>query len=156
MRRVQLAIVLGLVLSVAGCSSSSAGSGTQDELGEVAEETIPVASAGVELTDVNFAFDSSALTSSARANLQQNANWIKENPEERITIEGHCDERGTAEYNIALGDRRARSVKDYLRSLGVQGSQLETISYGEELPLNPASSEQAWAENRRAHFSVKR
>lgn len=156
MRRVQLVIAVGLVLAVAGCSQSSAGSGTQDELAEVEEETIPVPTRGVELTDINFEFDSSSLDSSARMKLEQNASWLKDNPGERVTIEGHCDERGTAEYNIALGDRRARSVKDYLRSLGVEGSRLDTISYGEELPLNPASSESAWAENRRAHFAVKR
>ena len=81
-----------------------------------------------------------------------NAKWIRENPSYLFTIEGHCDERGTNEYNLALGQRRASGAKDYLVSLGVDGGKLVTISYGEERPFCTDSSEECWAKNRRAHF----
>jgi peptidoglycan-associated lipoprotein len=77
------------------------------------------------------------------------------NSQEKIVIEGHCDERGTAEYNIALGERRAKSVKRYLINLGVDSSQLSTISYGEERPADPGHNEAAWAKNRRAEFVIQ-
>ena len=107
-----------------------------------------------DLQDVNFDFDKSDIRADARDVLAKNADWIKAHAEYSVQIEGHCDERGTAEYNLALGERRANSVKNYLAQLGVEASRLVTISYGEELPLDPGHDEAAWGKNRRAHFLV--
>lgn len=102
-----------------------------------------------------FEFDSSALTSAAQAILKKKALWIKANPFADIIIEGHCDERGTNEYNLALGDRRANSAKTFLIDLGISPAKLTTISYGEERPLDMGHNEEAWAKNRRAQFVVE-
>ena len=104
------------------------------------------------LKDVHFAYDSYALDGSARDVLAANAEWLKENRRARTEIEGHCDERGTVEYNLALGAKRGKAVKDYLVSLGVASDRLTTISYGEELSLCRDASEQCYARNRRVHF----
>lgn len=104
------------------------------------------------LGDVFFDFDKYDLKSDARERLAQNARFLLDNPEFVVTIEGHCDERGTNEYNLALGERRANSAKDYLESLGVDSSRLRTVSYGEERPFCTQSNEACWAQNRRAHF----
>lgn len=106
------------------------------------------------LENVYFDFDKSDLRPDARATLEKNAEWIRGNPGVKIQIEGHCDERGTEEYNLALGERRANSVKNYLVSMGIGADRLYTISYGEELPADPGHNEEAWAKNRRAHFLV--
>jgi peptidoglycan-associated lipoprotein len=98
---------------------------------------------------VFFEFDKSDLGAEARTTLERQAFFLRKYPSLSITIEGHCDERGTREYNLALGERRAAAVRDYLVSLGIDGSRVSTISYGKERPVNPASTEQAWAENRR-------
>ena len=115
---------------------------------------IPVAQAGGVLADIYFQYDSASLSSSARETLRENANWLQSNPEYIIALEGHCDERGTSEYNLALGQRRAQSVYDYIRSLGVDGGRMTTVSYGEDQPLDPSSNEQAWSLNRRVHFRI--
>jgi peptidoglycan-associated lipoprotein len=107
------------------------------------------------LKTIYFAFDKSELTESARATLRQNANWLKANPDWGVVIEGHCDERGTIEYNLALGQRRASSVRDYLSSLGVESSRIRTVSFGEERPADPGHNEAAWAKNRRAESKVE-
>lgn len=107
---------------------------------------------GGVLKDVHFAYDSYALNAEARDVLAANAEWLKENPRASTEVEGHCDERGTIEYNLALGVRRAQAIKDYLVSLGVAASRLSTISYGEELPVCRDSGESCWARNRRVHF----
>ncbi len=99
---------------------------------------------------VFFALDSSEVTAEGRATLEKQAEWLKSRPNLRATIEGHCDERGTREYNLALGERRAMAAKNYLASLGVPESQLSTISYGKERPAVEGSDEAAWAQNRRA------
>lgn len=104
------------------------------------------------LVSINFEYDKSSLSPSAKSKLQSNAEWIKANPQVKIQIEGHCDARGSIEYNLALGERRANSVKNYLTSLGVSKSRLSTISYGEEKPLDNDESEAAYAKNRRANF----
>jgi peptidoglycan-associated lipoprotein len=106
------------------------------------------------LKKVHFAFDSSELDETAKANLQHNAGWMNANPSEAIVIEGHTDERGTYEYNIALGQRRAQSVFNYLKALGVTTERLTTVSYGEEFPVDPAQNEAAWAQNRRVEFAL--
>lgn len=105
--------------------------------------------------DVYFEFDSSALTMAAQDVLKRKAEWLRDNPDRSVVIEGHCDERGTNEYNLALGDRRATSAKQFLTDLGIPPSRLSTISYGEERPVDPRHTEEAWAKNRRAHFVVQ-
>jgi peptidoglycan-associated lipoprotein len=106
------------------------------------------------LKDVNFEFDRYDLTSTARSVLAENAAVLSAHPNLKVQIEGHCDERGTSEYNLALGEKRAMSTKMYLIKLGVGSDMLSTISYGEEMPLDPRSNEEAWAKNRRAHFVI--
>lgn len=109
---------------------------------------------GGPLGDVLFDYDSYDLSSDGRSTLQSNANWLRNNSLVRVEIEGHCDERGTVEYNLALGAKRAKAVRDYLVSLGVSPERLSTISYGEELPLCRDMTEGCWQQNRRAHFLV--
>lgn len=103
---------------------------------------------------VFFDFDKSNLTTEAEKTVERLAAWMKEYPQTSVTIEGHADERGTREYNLALGARRANSVKDYLIVLGVQSDRIETVSYGEERPAVLGSDPDAWAQNRRAVFVV--
>lgn len=107
-----------------------------------------------ELETVYFGFDSFSLTNEGRTALKQDAQWLSENPAATIQVEGHCDERGTTEYNLALGERRANSAKDYLQKLGVDASRISVISYGEERPLESGHDEGAWAKNRRASFVI--
>ena len=102
--------------------------------------------------DIFFEFDKSTLTPAAQDNLMRKAAWLRENPDVTVTIEGHCDERGTNEYNLALGDRRADSAKSFLVDLGIASSRMTTISYGEERPLCMQQTEECWAKNRRDHF----
>jgi peptidoglycan-associated lipoprotein len=106
------------------------------------------------LKPVFFHFDSDQLDDLGRQVLQENAKLLQEYPALVITIEGHCDERGTPEYNLALGERRALSTKSFLVSLGIGGDRLQTVSYGKEFPFDTGHSEEAWAKNRRAHFMV--
>lgn len=103
---------------------------------------------------VFFEFDKSRLTPEARAALEKNAQWLRQHANIKVQIEGHCDERGTIEYNLALGERRSTSVRNYFMSLGVEGGRLFTISYGEERPTTQGHSEAAWAQNRRAEFKI--
>jgi peptidoglycan-associated lipoprotein len=105
--------------------------------------------------DIHFEFDSSNLLPEAQEILRWKAAWLQNNQNIQVTIEGHCDERGTNEYNLALGDRRANSAKSYLMDLGIYGSRVSTISYGEERPADHGSNEAAWAKNRRAHFTIE-
>ncbi|MGH7597419.1 MAG: peptidoglycan-associated lipoprotein Pal [bacterium] len=107
------------------------------------------------LQNVYFDFDKYDLTSEALQTLADNARVLKAYPDARIVIEGHCDERGTVEYNLALGDKRAKAAKDYLVSLGVGASQVSIVSYGKEQPVDPSHTEEAWARNRRAEFERK-
>jgi peptidoglycan-associated lipoprotein len=107
-----------------------------------------------EIGDVYFEFDKWNLTPTAREILTKNAAWIKKNHPVEVLIEGHCDERGTVDYNLALGDRRAKSARKYLILLGCDADRIFTISYGEETPVDPGHNEEAWAKNRRAHSRV--
>ncbi len=109
----------------------------------------------LEESDIYFSFDSAALSPQAQNILRQKGEWLRQYSNSIVVIEGHCDERGTNEYNLALGDRRAQSAKNFLMNLGIPASRLITISYGEERPLNPGHTEMAWAQNRRAHFVVQ-
>ena len=102
--------------------------------------------------DIPFAFDRYDLSAEARNILGGLADWLAKQVGWEVTIEGHCDNRGTVEYNLALGERRAEAAKTYLTSLGITGERIATISYGEEMPLDPADNEEAWAKNRRDHF----
>ena len=111
-------------------------------------------SEGSPLADIRFELDSSALTEAARGTLEKHALWLQSHRSARVTVEGHCDERGTVEYNLALGEQRARATRDYLVSLGVSAERLKAVSYGKERPLDPAQTEEAFAKNRRAHFAV--
>ncbi len=105
--------------------------------------------------NVFFEFDKATLTPEARETLSKNGQWLRTNSDVAITIEGHCDERGTNGYNLALGDRRAESVKMFLADLGIDQSRLATISYGEERPLDRGHGEAVWASNRRAYFLIR-
>jgi peptidoglycan-associated lipoprotein len=108
-----------------------------------------------ELADVFFDFDKYDIRPGDAKTLDANANWLKSNPNHLMLIEGHCDERGTNEYNLALGERRAKSTMNYLVSQGVQANRITIISYGEERPQCTEHTEACWAKNRRAHFLVK-
>jgi peptidoglycan-associated lipoprotein len=112
----------------------------------------PAAAEETTFQNINFDFDKSFIREDAKPKLQAVADYLKKNTAGRIQVEGHCDERGTSEYNMALGERRAASAKKYLVGLGIDGKRLSTISYGKEAPLVPASNEEAWAKNRRAVF----
>lgn len=114
--------------------------------GEVSESS--------KLKDVHFAFDRSDISAEARKILKESADFLKQSPDAKIQIEGHCDERGSTSYNLALGERRAATVRDYLVSLGVTAEMLSTISYGEEKPVDPEHNEEAWAKNRRGHMII--
>ena len=109
-----------------------------------------------EFADIHFALDRFDLRPAERKILDMHAKWLKAHPEFVVRIEGNCDERGTSEYNMALGQRRAASAMKYLVDLGVAKNRLKTISYGKERPLDPGHNEEAWAKNRRDHFSVSR
>ena len=124
-------------------------SGTTEELTERAQRLGWV-------RDVFFEFDSFALSPDGQDALAVTASWLKSHPDISLLIEGHCDERGTQQYNLALGDRRANVAKDYIVTLGVDASRVRTISYGEERPFASGSDEASWAQNRRAHMTLVR
>lgn len=162
-------IVLAMFLVASGCSRSrgvvkTTGPGAEDaaaagqlsgmdERGVMAEEIQPIQPQKLE--DIYFNYDRFDLTPESRETLADNATWLENNPGSVVQIEGHCDDRGSNEYNIALGDRRAKSVLNYLVTLGISSSRLSTISYGEEKPQCFSATEECWARNRRAHFGLK-
>jgi len=116
--------------------------------------TEKAASAKVDFEDIHFDYDKSVLRAKDREILKRHAEWLKKNNSSNVVIEGHCDERGTTEYNLALGERRATEAMNYLVGLGIAKERIKTISYGEERPLDPGHNEAAWAKNRRDHFVV--
>lgn len=126
----------------------------------VQEETLPadieelnrVAQQRGYIADAFFAYNESTLSSDAQNALQTSASWLKKNPQYNLLIEGHCDERGTEQYNLALGDHRANTAKEYLMTLGIDSARIRTVSYGEERPFDPGHDESAWAKNRRDHL----
>jgi peptidoglycan-associated lipoprotein len=163
-----LTFIILLVLTLSGCSSKKSdsdlfGAGglsgySDDDLNaELARRfgdgNIPMAEGGGVFRDIRFAFDSSVVDEVGRENIRYNVEVLRLNPDVKIQLEGHCDERGTSEYNLALGQRRAQSVMDIMVSLGITRDRIETISYGAEIPLDPRSNEEAWAKNRRVHFT---
>jgi len=121
----------------------------------ITSELAPDDKTRFENEDIYFDFDSIQLTLQAQEILTKKGIWLRDNPAATVTIEGHCDNRGTNEYNLALGEGRAQSAKTFLVDLGIDGSKLRTISYGEERPLDPRQTESAWAKNRRVHFVIE-
>lgn len=120
----------------------------------IGEENVPAQTTVSGLERIYFDFDQFTLSDEARATLTQNAEYLKANSGLKVVIEGHCDERGSDEYNLALGESRALAAKNYLVSLGIPAQRLSVISYGEEKPLDTRKSENAWATNRRAEFKA--
>ena len=127
-------------------ASSSASSGSDSSITAGTQEDL-IVNVGDR---VFFEFDSSELTVDAQATLDAQAAWLTQYPDTNITIEGHADERGTREYNLALGERRANAARDYLMTYGISGKRISVISYGKEKPVNPASTPLAWSQNRRS------
>jgi peptidoglycan-associated lipoprotein len=121
---------------------------------EIANRSLDDLNRDSPLKPVFFPLDSADLDDAGRGVAQANADVLKRYPTWVVTIEGHCDERGTAEYNLALGERRAVAVKTYLVSIGISPDRLRTVSYGKEFPFDPGSNEEAWAKNRRGHFVI--
>ena len=153
-------------IGLSGCSWFSSGSGDTDENGlsesDLAAQregrfgagNIPTAEGDGLFRDIHFSYDSYAIEGANRNDLEANAKILSDRSELKIVLEGHCDERGTVEYNMALGAERARAVKSALVALGVSSSRIETISYGEEIPLDAGHSESSYVKNRRVHFGV--
>ncbi|HYM81667.1 MAG TPA: peptidoglycan-associated lipoprotein Pal [Candidatus Limnocylindria bacterium] len=119
------------------------------------DDTGPVRVGSGDMQPAFFELDSYSLREDARAALDKNAKLLRDNATVNITVEGHCDERGTAEYNQALGERRAQAARDYLAAAGIDASRMQVISYGKERPFDAGHDESAWAQNRRAHFVVR-
>lgn len=175
MKRIALLLVVLSLLVFVGCAQKTVQTappvtGTQDralsdeEKRRIAEEELARAErdrllreqerlAGI-LRDVYFEFDSYAISASELPKIEGVSSFMKQERGNRVVVEGHCDERGTVDYNLALGQKRAEAVKDYLVKLGVENSRVRTISYGKELPADPGKTEDAWAKNRRAHFKL--
>ena len=128
--------------------------GSETDLLDIGAKSLEELNAEGYLEDVHFDYDSADLTPAMRATLEENAAWLSRYPSVSILVEGHCDERGTVEYNLALGEERARAVRDYLRDLGVGSGRMRIISYGKEFPLDPGRNEAAWRRNRRAHLEI--
>ncbi len=116
-------------------------------------ESTPSQAVGADLVAVYFDFDKSELRPDDRRRLNENAKWLTAHPTDRILIEGNCDERGTVAYNLALGERRARSARQYLIDLGIDPSRVQIVSYGKERPADPGHDEAAWSKNRRDDFT---
>lgn len=167
--RLMKAVALSALIALGGIGCSAKDNGAGDALGEgggLGEEGVGGSlldkqrgMAGAEesgpLRDVQFGYNSSDLNEESRGKLRDNAAWLQANTSATVEIEGHCDDRGTVEYNLALGAQRARTVKDYLGALGVSDRRMTTISYGEELPLCHDQNEGCFQRNRRAHFVVR-
>lgn len=130
-------------------------SGSQSSLEQLQKGTPVGTPSSSALKDVYFDFDRYDVRDDARNTLKANAAWLKENPTVMVDIEGHCDERGTAEYNLALGAKRAQAAKDYLTTLGIDAQRLSTISYGQELPVCTEHTEDCWQKNRHDRFVSK-
>lgn len=158
-------LALGLVACamIVGCKGKQAQSDSNIETsptGSTAIESTPMSfdamgsdSGKIDgLVTVHFGYDKSSLDASSKKDIATNVDWMKKHAGVKVQIEGHCDSRGTIEYNVALGERRANAVKAYMVSLGVAADRLSTISYGKEKPIANGDSEDAWSKNRRANF----
>ena len=146
LKNILLVVFTTLILSA--CSTAKK-SGSLDGDVYTGKETVKYLASGVP-DRVFFATNKSSLTTASRATLRKQATFLRKNKNLSVTIEGHADERGTREYNLALGERRANAAKDYLMTYGISGKRISTISYGKEKPVNPASSALAWSQNRRS------
>ena len=146
LKNIFLVVFTTLILSA--CSTAKK-SGDIDGDVYTGKETVKYLASGVP-DRVFFATNKSSLTTASRATLRKQATYLRKNKKLNVTIEGHADERGTREYNLALGERRANAAKDYLMTYGISGKRITTISYGKEKPVNPASSTLAWSQNRRS------
>lgn len=156
----KIASVAGALLMLAACATAGpdvAATDTSTSAG--AQPTGPVPGSQEDLEQnaghrVFFAYDQYTLTAQAQATLSRQAFWLKQYPTAKIMVAGNCDERGTREYNLALGARRAEAARAYLVSVGVDGSRITTVSYGKERPLDPRSTEEAWSLNRNATTTI--
>ena len=146
LKNILLVIFATLILSA--CSTAKK-SGDIDGDVYTGKETVEYLASGVP-DRVFFATNKSSLTTASRATLRKQANYLRKNKNLNVTIEGHADERGTREYNLALGERRANAARDYLMTYGISGKRISVISYGKEKPVNPASSPLSWSQNRRS------
>ncbi len=168
---VVVALAAALMLTVAGCGTepevetdvtepgtmeedTSALTGEDIPLAEAPDDIVYVEPTGPEFQNIHFEFDRYQIRDVDKPTLERIADWMQDHEGMYLLIEGHCDERGTNEYNMALGEQRALAARRYLVGLGVDADRISTISYGEERPLDPRSTEDAWARNRRAHFNV--
>lgn len=165
--------MLGVTLALAaGCSSKKAqglgGTGGANPLGEggtggsggnsleaLQKGTLGAGEQG-PLTDIHFGYNDYTIQPQDGSILKQNASWLSSNPGTRVQVEGHCDERGSEEYNIALGAKRAQAAKEYLTTMGISAARISTISYGKELPICTEHDESCWSQNRRDHFAVSK
>ena len=146
LKNIFLVVFTTLILSA--CSTAKK-SGDMDGDVYTGKETVKYLASGVP-DRVFFATNKSSLTTASRATLRKQATYLRKNNKLNVTIEGHADERGTREYNLALGERRANAAKDYLMTYGISGKRISVISYGKEKPVNPASCTLAWSQNRRS------
>ncbi len=170
--RVGMVILAAALLMVAGCASKKNGSAGENANGPGAGlgENGVNGSGGNSLNqykkgtrgqnqgplgDIHFDYNDSTIRQQDGGILQNNAAWLNQNPNARVQIEGHCDDRGSEEYNIALGAQRAQAAKDYMQTLGISSDRMSTISYGKELPLCNDETDDCWAQNRRDHFVVQ-
>ena len=146
LKNILLVVFTTLILSA--CSTAKK-SGNIDGDVYTGKDTVKFLAWGVPVR-IFFATNKSSLTTAARETLRKQATYLRKNKSLNVTIEGHADERGTREYNLALGERRANAAKDYLMTYGISGKRISTISYGKEKPVNPASTPLAWSQNRRS------
>jgi peptidoglycan-associated lipoprotein len=155
-------IALAAVAALGACASRGEPTPTPSETPPPATETTPRGPTPGSAEDfrvsvgdrVFYGYDRFDLTPEARSVLERQAAWLRQYPNVRVLVAGNCDERGTREYNLALGARRAAAARDYLVSLGVDGARIETVSYGKERPLDARSNEEAWSVNRNAHTQI--
>jgi len=150
-----LAMVAAAGLMFAGCAKKTTVEPASKPASAPSTQAVSTQVPEPSSHSVYFAFDSSALDAAAQSILDANAAWLKANPGKSVTIEGNCDERGSREYNLALGQRRADAVKAYLVDHGVSASRIETVSFGEEKPVCTGTGEACWAQNRRADIVVR-
>lgn len=149
-------LFLASLLVGAGCSSSKNKNEESSSTTTTTEESSHDSDSGraTGLSTVYFDFDSSTLSSDAKSILEGNAKYLKENASVEVQIEGHCDERGGVQYNLALGEHRAKAAKRYLEAMGISSGRISTVSYGKERPVAQGHDESAWSQNRRANFVV--
>ncbi len=141
-------LVAFATLILSACSTAKKSGNIEGDV-YTGKETVKYLASGVP-DRIFFATNKSSLTTASRATLRKQANYLRKNKSLNVTIEGHADERGTREYNLALGERRANAAKDYLMTYGISGKRISVISYGKEKPVNPASTPLAWSQNRRS------